>query len=753
VFDNYLPKTPQLPPGREAVRVPALPLEVLPSEAANAEDWNSLLDGVGSVYRRKGILALALLAGAGLALWYSMSQPRMYESSASLEVQGVNDNFLNIRDIDPAAPNASSPESYVQTQAEMLQQDALVKRVASMVNAAEWPDYLPEPGLLDRVRSLVGSAPSAPSSNILAAVKRNLKIRSSRDSRIITIVFDARDPGHAADFANTLASVFIEQSVESRRQAAEQVRNWLSPQLDSQKTKVVESERALDAYARANGLMFTQGQQSLAEQKLQQVQVALSKAQEDRISRQAQYEVTAQNSEGPSDDAALKELDTKIADLKGQLAEQESILTPDNYKVVRAKAQIARLEEARAQQVTRIQLRAKDDFRAAAARETTLATLNAQQSSLVSGLSDKITRYNALKHEADTNRQFYETMAEKANEAGVVAAVRQSNIRLAGPAEPAPQPFKPNTPLNVGVGLFAGLSFGIGFVLLRERANHFPRAPGDSGLSPQLQELGAIRKFEYDNLPRKMLGLGNGVHAIERITFEQGRSEWSESFRSTVASILWAKNGGDAPRVIVVTSALPGEGKTTVACNLAIALAEISKSALLIDADMRCPRIHSIFNLPNEFGLADVLVQQADDEASLTAAIRPTSAPNLFALPSGHCPESVFSLMYSERTSELLERVRHRFDYVIVDAPPCLQFADARLLARQADGAVLVVRANHAEKKTAFAAAQRLIFDGGKVLGTILNDWDPASSGNGDYGYKYASKYRPGAKETTEVSS
>ncbi len=733
-------------------------MEVLPVEAVAAEDWNSLLEGLRSLYRRKRVIAVTLLAGVGLALWISKTQARMYESSASLEVQGVNDDFLNIKDINPAAPNANSPETYVQTQADILQQDAIVERAAAEVNAASWPEYRTSPGMWDKLRASLGWKTQEPvrSPNIVRAIKHNLKIRSNRESRIITIVFDAQDPQHASDFANTLAKVFIEQSVEARRGAAEQIKNWLKPQLDAQRRKVVDSDQALDAYARANGLMFTQGQQSLAEQKLQQVQDALSKATDDRILKQSQYEVAAKNSEGPTDDPALKDLDTKIADLKGQLAEQESILTPDNFKVVKAKAQIAKLEEARRQQVERIQLRAQDDFRASLARESALTKVNAQQSSLVSGLSDKITHYNALKHEADTNRQFYESMLAKTNEAGVAATVRQSNIRIAGPAEPAPVPYKPNTPLNLGVGMFAGLSLGVGLVLVQERANRRPRAPGDAGLAPGLQELGAIKKFESSgSLPRKLLGLGNGVHALERITFEQGRSEWSESFRATVASILWAKNGGDAPRVIVVTSALAGEGKTTVACNLAIALAEISKGALLIDADLRRPRIHSIFDLPNGFGFADVLNGSgADDDASLTAAIRKLPAPNLYALPSGPCPKSVFSLIYSERTNEVLQKLRGQFDYVIVDAPPCLQFADSRLLARHADGAVLVVRANHAEKKTAVAAAQRLIFDGVKLLGTILNDWDPAAAGGGHYGYQY-SKYRPYAidEETTEVSS
>ncbi|MCU1275611.1 MAG: lipopolysaccharide biosynthesis, partial [Bryobacterales bacterium] len=679
---------------------------------------------------------LILLAGIIGAVVVSMSQDRMYESRASIEIQGVNENFLNFQNIDPATPNGS-PESFIQTQAEILRQDVLIEQVARKLRIAEQPETSKSP------HAVAGSKfPEDLPQNLIETVKKHLKIKSSRDSRIIQIVFVARDPQFTADFANTLAQEFIEQSVEARRRAAQQIQDWLSPQLEALRTKLGKSETALDAYARATGLMFTEGQQNLAQEKLKLLQDELSKAQGDRIAKESWYQLAATNKpESLMDDPAIRDYDAKIADLRRQQADLQSILTPQNYKVIRLKAQIDQLESTRDREVKRIQQRLQNDYKAAEAREQNLAQVYSRQSGLVSSLSDKITHYHTLKHEVDSNRQFYESMVQKVNEAGIASAVRQSNIRLVGPAKPAPEPYKPNVPLNLAIGVFASLTVGAGFVLLQEQADSRLHVPGEAGVYLTLPELGAIQKFQPRTvLPQRLLRSGNGDHGLERITWEQTRSGWSESFRATVASLLSAGCNGDCPRILLVTSSLPREGKTTVASNLAIALAEISKRVLLVDADVRRPRLHKIFGVANDRGFIDLLVREnAFDESPVAPLIKKTAVPHLYVLPSGAYKNNIFSLLQSEGTDRLLRRFRQAFDYVIVDSPPCLHLADARLLARYADGAVLVVRADHAEKKTALAAAQRLMLDGVTVLGTILNGWDPAGRG-GTYGYEY-SKY------------
>jgi receptor protein-tyrosine kinase len=180
-----------------------------------------------------------------------------------------------------------------------------------------------------------------------------------------------------------------------------------------------------------------------------------------------------------------------------------------------------------------------------------------------------------------------------------------------------------------------------------------------------------------------------------------------------------------------------------VACNLAIALAEIRGSVLLIDGDMRRPRLHKVFGLTNSWGLSDVLGEQnAADELPMDVLAKNTGVPRLHVLPSGPCTDNLFSLLYSERMSHLMHRFREEFDYVIVDAPPCLEFADARILARHAAGVLLVLRANYADRKTALAAAQRFFLDGVPIVGTILNHWDPVTWGDAYGAGSYRKYYR-----------
>jgi receptor protein-tyrosine kinase len=343
--------------------------------------------------------------------------------------------------------------------------------------------------------------------------------------------------------------------------------------------------------------------------------------------------------------------------------------------------------------------------------------------------------YTALQREADGDRQFYESLSRRADEADVASTVRQSNIRLVGPAQAASHPYKPNVPLNLALGLLGGLALAIGYVMLQEQTNSNLRTPGDAGAYLTLPELGAIPKAEERRAGALgFLGVRHAKSHVERASLEQPSSEVSESFRATLASILSASHNGDQPHVMVVTSSRPMEGKTTVVSNLGIALAEIGNKVLLIDGDLRRPQLHKVFDQVNSWGLSDVLREKnAIEELPLEVLVKKTAIPRLCLLPSGTGTDNIFSLLCSGRMARLLPRFREEFDYVLVDAPPCLEFADARIMARYAERLLLVVRADYTDRKTAQAAVQRLQLDGISVMGVIFNYWDPAH--NDSYAY------------------
>jgi capsular exopolysaccharide synthesis family protein len=366
----------------------------------------------------------------------------------------------------------------------------------------------------------------------------------------------------------------------------------------------------------------------------------------------------------------------------------------------------------------------------------------------------KVAHYNILKREVDTNRQLYDSMLQNVQQAGMTSALGASNIRVVDSAVPPSRPYKPSVALNSALGLLAGAFFGIAFVVVQERADRSIQGPGDTALYLDVPELGAIpsakaeqsRLFAYYQ-NGKALGnkkSENGKPSpVELVTSYKKPSLIADSFRATLTSILYSGENGDRPRVIVITSANPGEGKTTVASNLALALAEISQSVLtqsvlLIDGDMRRPRLHEIFGVPNRWGLTDLLDGKTPPNGCEGMVFK-TGFRNLSLLPSGSTAINTAALLHSPRALELLNRMRGEFHTVIIDTPPVLHMPDARVLGRFSDGVVLVVRSAQTMRDAAVAANQRLAADGTRVIGTILNQWDPRQTNHysGGYAYKY----------------
>jgi capsular exopolysaccharide synthesis family protein len=232
----------------------------------------------------------------------------------------------------------------------------------------------------------------------------------------------------------------------------------------------------------------------------------------------------------------------------------------------------------------------------------------------------------------------------------------------------------------------------------------------------------------------------------------------AEGFRTVLTSILFSGENGGRPRVLVMTSAGPGEGKTTVTSNLAIALAEIRRKTLLIDADLRRPRIHNIFDVPNERGLSTLLAERTLNEDALRGIVQETSIPDLFVLPAG--PLAGAGMLHSPVMQQLLKRFKREFDMVLIDTPPMLQMPDARIVGRCADAVIMVIRAGQTTRDAAIAVRERLTEDGTRVLGTILNDWNPKQSPNGYYGYSngygyyrgYANHYYTDKKKEEELA-
>ncbi len=746
-------------------RGPWIPLS--PEGSAPEDTSNFLLEYWVILRRGKWILAGFAVLGIIIAGFGTLAQTPIYQARTTLELQGLNLNFLNLKSADPTIDMPDySPDEVIQTQIRILESNSLRKRVLAKLAQAAWEPSDIIPDRLASWRKLLGLE------RLRAKLSRDkainyaaghLAIQAAEGSRIIEIAVDSPDPAVAASVANTWAQEYIDQNLESRWKTTQYTSVWLTKQIEGLRTNLETSEANLREFGQSSGLMFTDEKNSVSEEKLRALQQELLKAEAARAVKQSQYEtsLTASADALPEvlDDPALKEYQASMVRLRGQKAELGASLTAEHYKMQKIEEQINQLrseiEHSRINVVKRIQA----EYEAAKRRAELIHTDYIQQVQLVTDQGAKLTHYGLLKREVDTNRQIYDSMLQKVKEVGITSAMRASNVRIVDPAEAPGVPYKPDPARNMALGLVGGLLAGMCLITVRDRIDRSIQAPGDLQNYLDLPDFGAIPSAKM-GLVLKNKGRLNGTrslaiggpqangdaHLAERLELavaQQGQSVLAEGFRSALASVLFSgRNITEHPKLMVVTSAGPGEGKTTTASNLALAMAETRRRVLLIDADLRRPRLHDIFDVPNTYGLSNVL-ESDDVDAAWRRAIVDTGVSRLVLMPSGTPAHNVTTLLYSAQLPALLYRMRREFDVVLIDTPPTLNLPDARILANLTDGVILVIRAGRTTRDSARLASRRFQQDGTPVLGTLLNDWSPESMSS--YGYQsYSSSHENG---------
>lgn len=730
------------------------------AEPGGPAGYDSLLEYWQILFRQRKTLLSFLVAGLVAAILISLIQTPIYRVRTSLEIQGIS--FLEPKGQNDPGGNYASPESYVETQVKLLQSESLLEHV---IDKLKLQNERPKTGLraitwrIHRMFQFSDPAGLPEREKLMREIERNLTVRTSGSSRLLEVTYESPDPKGAADFANTLVSQFIELSQEERWKSAQGTAEWLTSHLDKMKAQLEQSETEMQEYARTSGLSFTSERENLAEIRLKELQDDLSKAQADRIGNQAKLEGAksrpADTLPEVLDDTTMREYRQRLTDLQRQYAELSATLTPEHYRVQRVQAQIDELKSAMQRERANVVRRIGNEYSAALRRETLLSNARDVQAKVVADQSEKAIHYDTLKRDVDSNRHLYEVMLQRVKEASLVSAMRDSNVLVVDRARPPLLPYRPSLPMNSAIGLCSGVLFGFGFVLLRERVNRRISAPGDAQVYLDLPELGVF-PLDESAVPRQ---IPNGLrprrpaptlstwksNGPELATWKRKPSMVAECARTTLTSILLPNENGEGPRVIVITSPCPGDGKTTVACNLSIAVAEIGRKVLLIEGDLRRPRLNSIFGVGNHWGLSDVLHGDGPlENVPVSHLVRETEVSGLYLLPGGSCGVAPSSLFYSPRMSTLLKRLRAEFDMILMDAPPMIHLADARVLGHLSDGVVMVIRAGQTTTESALSACQRFAEDGTRVLGTILNSWDPKSAGQ--YGYGGYADYQATAK-------
>jgi len=726
-------KSLRIRPRSEASTKPAVQTP-RPTSVATIPEAISLGQFLQPLRRNWGTVVIAALCGVVAALAIGYHQEPVYQATTLLELQGTNEDVLNLGNSSFPTSEASV-EPYLQTQVKILQSPELLRRVAAKLNlrgraefstASSWE--LP----------VLKTANRGENDRLIKEVSRHVSVRVPGQTRIIEIVAESKDPKLASDLANTVSKEYIEYTLARRAKNAQNTSEWLANQLRDQKVNLERSEDALQRYARENGLVYTSETNSVADAKLQQLQDALSKAQEARMQEQARYERALASAPDSLpevlDDSTLRNYQTKLTELKLHLAELSSTLMPGHYKVQEVRDQIVELEQALTRGRARVLARIKNQYEGAVRREKLGAAAYSAQAGLVEAQAAKSIRYRSLKQEAESNRRLYEAMLQKVKEADIASAARATNVQVLNAATVPELPARPNLPLHAAAGLFLGLVGGSALAFARGGKGARIRVPGDACATLGYPELGAI-PYAYESsagwLPfRRLRRAADDTSDGDARSFLKqdcaggslGDSPMAESIRATLASILFTAPSEQPPKVLVITSASAGEGKTTVASNFAMALAQTGRQVLLVDGNLRQPRLHEVFGVPNDEGFGELLevplsrLRYRAGEQCLA-----TDVEGLSVLPAGAGSTGMFDRLYSPHVPHLFDCLREQFDAVVIDTAP-LSVLESRALARQADGVIVVIGARHTSQDEAEAALRRLSDDGTNVLGTVLNN-------------------------------
>ena len=755
---------------RSPIRVPQTVPWQSPEPSESGEP-DALLNLWRAVAERKWISLALSLVGVLIGFLATLPQPIIYNARASMELQLFNESLFGMNQVDPQAGSYSPTESNIRTQMQMLKSSALRKRVLSILERETIPTPPPTPAgrfqALRRwaLREIYGIGSEDPLVSMrqgLAMADATLEVLNPPQTRILDVYSSSTHPELAAKFLNTLLSEFVDQALASRLKGIQRTSEWMRSQVEELRVRLERSEARLQGYVRdhkgavpaAGGLDY---QPTVS---LEQMEQNLNTAKAERAEKHALYVLATS---GPLEEFALtpegspvRPLYARLLDLRKQAAELAEKYTPAHYKMQKMEADIADVQSAIQREREVLAKRLKRDFEDAERREKMQSGSYQRESKALFTRNDQLTEYSTLKRQVDSDRQVYHAILQNINQAGLASAIPANNLRIVDAAEASLQPADSRKwVVNMSLGAITGLLMAVSWSVLRLKLNRRLHNPGEAATLLQAPELGVIpsnpgpsahRFFPRPTWTQWTPKEVNGDLTVELVSRSQKSSWLAESFRNTRASLIGPFQNGTEPRVFVITSPGPREGKSTVACNLAITLAEANRQVVLVDADLRSPRLHTIFEMSNDWGLSSLIMDQTPvAQYSPEILCQPTGVPGVSVLPSGPVPANVGGIFYSNRLQELIERLRGEYDHVILDVPPVLLFDDAMVLGRLSDGAVLVLRCGQTDQGSAVAARRRLNEDGIPLLGLILNDWRARSKearAGYYYGYHYDSKQK-----------
>ena len=722
--------------------------ELLSQESALGEYVRVLI-------KRKWTVLACLFTIFSVVSIATLKMTPIYEASGSIEINKPDSGLVNFNN-SPTFNVESYDPTELETEVMILQSDLLALQVVKELGLDRRPEF---GGKAPALQSSLDLAPdplqadAGRTSALISSFRGGLKVSLSPNTHIIKVSFRSPDKELTATVVNTVMNTYSENNFKSRFDSTMQASDWLSKQLVDLQMKVETSQEKLVRYQKEHEILGIDEKQNITTEKLDELNKALTAAESERMSKESVYRLVeagdadAIASAGGSDTAAgvsqpaslLEGLRTKQADLKIQAAELSTQFGPAYPKVAQLNSQLKEIDAQILSERKKVAAKIRGEYMAALQRENMLHDALEKQKQEANKLNESAIQYSILKRDLDSYRQLYEGLMEKMKEAGVSAGLKSNNFRIVDVARVPTGPVEPNVPRNLAFGLVLGLTSGVGLAFLLEGLDNTVRTTEQAQMISGLAPLGMIphgSRTMRESAKTKRLVIASSKEAVELITQVRPQSQMAESYRALRTSLLLS-NLGAPPKVIMITSALPQEGKTTTSINCAVVLAQKGIRVLLIDADLRRPSIHKTLGMGPRSGLSNVLTGSSTLQQAIT---RSAILPNLSILPAGTPPPNPAELLASSNMRDVLTQLREEYDHIVVDTPPTLSVTDAVVLSPRADAIVLVIRSGQTTKQALRRSRDILTQVNAKVSGVLLNAVD-LSSPDYYYYYEYKGKY------------
>jgi len=668
----------------------------------------------------------------------------MYRGTSRIVIDQKNPNLVSIKEVMAVDPGS---RYYLGTQLQIIKSRSVAEEVIRRLDLKNNPKFFPKPrtdllSVLTRwygstIRSikswaisLVRTRPSGGGKKaglgkddippgLVNAVIGRIHVKPIEGTRLVDVHFTAPDPELAARIANEVVKAYIDLNLEIKLKTTKEAVQWLSDRVEEERKKVERAEVALLSYRDNKGILtdFSSNAESIAAQELAQIKGQVVAAESQRVGMETRYQQALALESNPDmldsipeimDNDLVREVKKMEVKLYNRMSELSKKYGRNHPQMVAIQSELDELKNRMKEETTRIINSLRNDYKLAVAREQSLKRLLDQQKNRILDLNKKAIQYRVLQRQAESSKHMYDLLIRRLKETTLSEEMRTGNIRVIDRAQIHAYPVNIFTRQKVRNAMVLGLILGIGLAFLLEFLDNTIKIPEEIKKYFDIPYLGPVPIYEPEETAEN--------EYQELITLHSPKSTASESFRGLRTNIIFSSADAD-PQVLLITSAGPSEGKTSCAANLAVTMAQAGSRTIVIDCDMRRPRLHTVFSAERETGISTLLVGASEMGDSI---IR-TRVENLDIMPSGPIPPNPSEILGSNKMQAIIDDLRKTYKRIIIDTPPITAVTDAAVLSRIVDGVIMVIRAADTPRQIVENGVAKLKGVNAHILGAVLN--------------------------------